>query len=175
LRCLIDKVVVHRPAPDMLQVRIVWRGGATTTAALPVTVGSLARLSSGPEMEKTILERARAGKTDEEIADLLTRAGHRSPRHATVLPSTARQLPIPAEPDRAVVNPVVDPVRSDPQGTGDLRHPQATGDAARVRLPALAPQPMAQALTIPYLFPDKPQTIAQFRQLRAGRLQKLRF
>ena len=26
LRCLIDKVVVHRSAPDTLQVRIVWRG-----------------------------------------------------------------------------------------------------------------------------------------------------
>src|SRR5262249_53969026 len=46
LRSLIDKVVVHRSAPDTLHVRIVWRGGDTTTTLLPVTVGSLARLSS---------------------------------------------------------------------------------------------------------------------------------
>ena len=26
-----------------------------------------------------------------------------------------------------------------------------------------------------YLFPDKPETIAQFKQLRAGKLQKLRY
>src|SRR5262249_36042925 len=31
LRCLIDKVVIHRCAPDTLQVRIVWKGGETTT------------------------------------------------------------------------------------------------------------------------------------------------
>src|SRR3954454_9233119 len=43
LRCLIDKVVVHRLTPDTLQVRMVWRGGETTAAVVPVTVGSLAR------------------------------------------------------------------------------------------------------------------------------------
>jgi hypothetical protein len=50
LRCLIDKVVVHRSAPDTLQVRIVWRGGDTTASALPVTVGALAHLSSAKKM-----------------------------------------------------------------------------------------------------------------------------
>ena len=32
LRCLIDKVVVHRPLPDHVHTRIVWRGGETTTS-----------------------------------------------------------------------------------------------------------------------------------------------
>ena len=40
VHCLVDKVVVHRSAPDTVQVRIVWKGGDTTTAALPVTVGA---------------------------------------------------------------------------------------------------------------------------------------
>ena len=30
LRSLIDKVVIHRLAPDQIQLRVVWRGGATT-------------------------------------------------------------------------------------------------------------------------------------------------
>src|SRR5262249_55259171 len=91
LRCLIDKVVVQRSAPDMLQVRIVWRGGASTTAAdLPVTVGSLARLSGAHKMEKENLKFAQPGKTDAEIAALLSAQGHRSPKHATVLPSTVQ-------------------------------------------------------------------------------------
>ncbi len=90
LRCLIDKVVAHRSAPDTLQVRIVWRGGETTTAALAVTVGSLARLSTAAEMEKEILKLAKRGKSDEEIAGRLTQLGHRSPRHVGVLPSTVR-------------------------------------------------------------------------------------
>src|SRR5262249_36107526 len=92
LRCLIDKVVVHRSAPDILQVRIVWRGGDTTSAALPGTVAALARLSSAKEMEKGLPRLPKAGKTDEEIAALLTQQGHRSPKHATVLPSTVRIL-----------------------------------------------------------------------------------
>ena len=41
LRCLIDKVVAHRSAPDTIQVRIVWRGGDTSAVALSVTVGAL--------------------------------------------------------------------------------------------------------------------------------------
>src|SRR5207249_721847 len=84
LRCLIDKVIAHRSAPDTLAVRIVWRGGETTTAAVPVTVGSLSRLSGAAEMEKKILQLAKKGKSDEEIAALLTEQGYRSPKHSTV-------------------------------------------------------------------------------------------
>ena len=62
LRCLVDKVVAHRSAPDTLQVRIVWRGGDTTTAALPVPVGALARLAGAGEMEKEILKLAKQGR-----------------------------------------------------------------------------------------------------------------
>lgn len=175
LRCLIDKVVVHRSAPDVLRVRIVWRGGATTAVALPVTVGSLARLSFGPEMEKEILELAKAGKTDEEIADLLTRAGHRSPRHATVLPSTVRLLRLRHRllrerrqshprciPGRLTVPQVARALGISPHWIYDRIH-NGTIQVSRDRKTHL------------YLFPDKPQTIAQFQQLRAGTLQKLRF
>ncbi len=90
LRCLIDKVVIRRIAPDSVQARIVWRGGDTTTAEIPVTVNSLARLSSAREMEETILSMAREGKTDQEIAEHLTRQGHRSPKGPIVLVSTVR-------------------------------------------------------------------------------------
>jgi DNA invertase Pin-like site-specific DNA recombinase len=175
LRCLIDKVVVHRSAPDVLQVRIVWRGGATTAAALPVTVGALARLSSAAEMEKEILELAKAGKTDEEIADLLTRAGHRSPRHATVLPSTVRILRLRhglmrerrqshprCIPGRLTVPQLARALGITPHWIYDRIH-NGTIRVSRDRQTNL------------YLFPDKPETITQFQQLRAGTLQKLRF
>ncbi len=82
----------HRSTPDTLQVRIIWRGGDTTATTLPVTVGSLARLSSSKEIVIEILRLVKAGKTDDEIAALLTQQGHRSPKHATVLPSTVRIL-----------------------------------------------------------------------------------
>ena len=80
LRCLIDKVVVHRTAPDSVHCRVVWKGGETTDADLAVTVGSWSRLSGSQEMEETILKLARQGKTDEEIARHLSTRGHHSPR-----------------------------------------------------------------------------------------------
>src|SRR6185437_11915488 len=35
LRCLIDKVVIHRIAADRVRCRVVWRDGETTTADVP--------------------------------------------------------------------------------------------------------------------------------------------
>ena len=67
LRCLIDKVVAHRTAADTVRVRIVWKGGDTTTADLPVTVGALARLSFGVEMEQRVLGLARAGSQTKRL------------------------------------------------------------------------------------------------------------
>jgi DNA invertase Pin-like site-specific DNA recombinase len=175
LRSLIDKVVVHRSAPDTLHVRIVWRGGDTTTTSLPVTVGSLSRLSSAEAMEKEILDLAHRGKTDDEIAALLTRRGYRSPRHAAVLPSTVRILRL----------------RHRLLRERSQSHPR--------RIPgSLTVSQVAQSLGIPahwiydrihngtinvaldskrrlYLFPDRPKTITLFKQLRAGELQELRF
>jgi DNA invertase Pin-like site-specific DNA recombinase len=91
LRCLIDKVVIQRLAPDCVQARIVWRGGDTTTLEVPVSTNSSARLSKATEMENIILELSRQGKSDEEIAQHLTALGHRSPRQPDlVLPNTVK-------------------------------------------------------------------------------------
>jgi Recombinase/Recombinase zinc beta ribbon domain len=72
LRCLIDKVVLRRSAPDEIACRVVWRGGDTTDTSITVTVGSLKRRVRGQEMEQAILTLAGQGKTDEEIARRLT-------------------------------------------------------------------------------------------------------
>ncbi len=175
LRCLIDKVVAHRSAPDTLQVRIVWRGGETTAATLRVTVGSLARLSSAVEMEKEILKLAKAGKSDEAIAALLTERGHRSPKHSAVLPSTVRIIRLrhrllrkrsQSHPRRIAgfltVPQVARKARVTPHWVYDRIH-NGTIEIAR------------DPETNLYLFPDQARTIALFKQLRAGKLQKLRF
>jgi hypothetical protein len=90
LRSLIDKVVIHRLAPDQVQTRVVWRGGATTSDVIRVTVGKFAWLSGAAEMEATIKRMAAEGHSDAAIAEHLTEAGHRSPRADTVLESTVR-------------------------------------------------------------------------------------
>jgi len=175
LRSLIDKVVVHRSAPDTLHVRIVWRGGDTTTTLLPVTVGSLARLSSAAVMEKEILELAHQGQADEEIAAALTRRGYRSPKHAAVLPSTVRILRLRHRLFRKRS-------QSHPrQIQGYLtvsRIAQSLGIKAHWiydRIHNGKIQVAIDSETGLYLFPDRPKTMTQFQRLRAGEFQKLRF
>jgi DNA invertase Pin-like site-specific DNA recombinase len=93
LRCLIDKVVMRRSARDRAEVRIVWRGGATTELTIMMPVNSLAALPRHTEMEQRVCELAAAGLYDDEIARLLTAEGHRSPWRGTeVLPSTVRGI-----------------------------------------------------------------------------------
>jgi len=90
LRSLIDKVIIHRLAPDQVHTRVVWRGGAVTSNVVRVTVGTFARLSGAAEMEATIKRMATEGHSDAEIARHLTTNGHRSPRADEVLESTVR-------------------------------------------------------------------------------------
>lgn len=93
LRCLIDKVVLRRSARDRAEVRIVWRGGATTELTVMMPVNVLTALPRHVEMEKRICELANTGLYDDEIARILTSEGHRSPWRGTeVLASTVRGI-----------------------------------------------------------------------------------
>lgn len=92
LRCLIDKIVVHRCQRDTLQLRIVWRGGETTSQEIPIPVNSFAELSGAQEMKQIILDHSQKGQSDEAIAAHLTALGHRSPQRMKVLPSTVKTI-----------------------------------------------------------------------------------
>ena len=90
LRCLIEKVVVHRETRDVLCVRVVWKGSDTTTIKINITVGSFRELSLGKEMEKKIIELSQKGENDKSIAEQLTAKGYRSPMKNYVLRSTVQ-------------------------------------------------------------------------------------
>jgi DNA invertase Pin-like site-specific DNA recombinase len=92
LRCLIDKVALHRVARSQAEVRIVWRGGETTTLLVPVQVKSIAALPRAAEMEQLIRDFFAEGYSDEAIAQRLTAQGHRSPSSQAVLPNTVRLI-----------------------------------------------------------------------------------
>jgi hypothetical protein len=175
LRCLIDKVVVHRIAPDTVQVRIVWKGEESTTLQVPVTVGAWTDLTDAPAMEQLIREQSATGVPDEEIARALTAQGYRSPRGPEVLPSTVRGIRIK-------------------HGLFQKRsqsHPRQVDGYLTV-------SQVARALDVPphwiydriyngtiqiakdphrgwFLFPDVPTTLDQFHQLKDGALTSLRF
>ncbi|MER9058364.1 hypothetical protein [Mesorhizobium sp. M0910] len=93
LRCLIEKVVLDRGEHDVALVRIIWRGGAVTELDVKMSVNSITKLTHGQEMRARLLDLARAGMPDYEIATLLTREGHRSPYCADkVLPITVQRI-----------------------------------------------------------------------------------
>jgi hypothetical protein len=72
---LIDNVVIHRPVPDRIHTRIVWRGGDTTSFDIPIAVGALQRLTCAPQLGDQVLAGHAAGKCDAEIAQRLTEQG----------------------------------------------------------------------------------------------------
>lgn len=174
LRCLIDKVVLHRPVHDRVRTRIVWRGGDTTTADVPVAVGSLAALASAPALEAEALALMHAGRRDDEIADVLTARGFRSPRRERVIASTVRNLRLR---HRLLV------ARSQSHPRRPAGHWTVTQLAARLTVPEHwlyariyngRIQVDRDAATRLYLFPDTPATLDQLQRLKAGELKTVR-
>jgi DNA invertase Pin-like site-specific DNA recombinase/predicted DNA-binding protein YlxM (UPF0122 family) len=173
LRCLIDKVVIRRTAPDSVEVRIVWRGGDTTTARIPVTVNALARLSSATEMEEMILSLVRLGKTDQEIAEHLTEQGHRSPKGPIVLTSTVQIIRLR---HRILVK------RSQSHPRHIAGHLTVSQVAERLQVSKYWVYDRIHNGTLRierdpnsklFLFPDAPMNIALLEQLKAGEIQKV--
>lgn len=176
LRCLIDKVVVHREVPDRVRTRIVWRGGDVTAMDIPVPVGSFADLSTAEEMETIILDLCHQGETDEAIAEHLSALGHRSPLVPDrVLPSTVRTVRLKHK---------IFQVRSQ-------SHPRRVPGYLTLSQVAVALdltphwiydrvyngriQISKDPQTGLYLFPDEPETLERFKKLKQGKLKKLRF
>ncbi len=175
LRCLIDKVVIHRAAPDTIHMRLVWRGGDASALDVPVAVGSLAALSRHEELEARILELARAGHGDEAIAAELTAAGHRSPMRERVLPSTVRII-------RLRHGILLKRSQSHPRRLpGRLTIPQLAAQLGvsahwiydRVHNGSIAVT--RDEHTGLYLFPDAPGTLDGLQKLRAGELDQIAF
>lgn len=93
LRCLVEKAVLERGEHDVSLIRIVWRGGAVTNLEVKMKVNAIARLTRGIEMRHRVLDLARDGIPDVEIATALTCEGHRSPNcQDKVLPITVQRI-----------------------------------------------------------------------------------
>jgi len=91
LRSIVDKVVAYRIGGRegaRVHVRVVWRGGATTSDEMFVSVGKFSRLERAHEMEQRVVKLSQQGRTIAEMARQLTEEGFRSPQSARVLPST---------------------------------------------------------------------------------------
>jgi hypothetical protein len=175
LRCLIEKIALHRLAPDCAQARIVWIGGEITTLQIPVQVKTFAALSRAEEMKQTILKLANEKISDQEIARQLSEGGHRSPMRQHVLPSTVKTI-------RLKHGIMIKRHQSHPRRIdGCLTVPQLAKELGvsvhfiydRIHNGTIGiAKDDATGL---YLFPNRPTTIKQFRKLIDGHLQNLRY
>jgi DNA invertase Pin-like site-specific DNA recombinase len=175
LRCLIDKVVMHREAPGQIQVRVVWKGGDVTSTSLMVPLGTFQELAGAEEMEQFIVEHSQAGWSDEAMAQELTHLGFRSPMKTTVLSSTVKTIRLRHRilqvrsqshprhiPGMLTVSQLSQSLQVSPHWVYDRIHNGTI---------ALTKDPVSHL----FLFPDHPSTLTQFRQLIAGSLQQIRF
>jgi DNA invertase Pin-like site-specific DNA recombinase len=175
LRCLIDKVVLHRSQPDQVHARIVWRGGEVSVLEIPIPVGCWTDLTGAKDMEQIILQRYSEGVRDEEIAHELTQLGYRSPMKMVVLPSTVRGIRLKhrlfqkrsqSHPRRIegalTISQIARTLDIDPHWIYDRIH---NGTIQVDKDPT----------TRLFLFPDEPETLEQFKGLRTGQFQHLRF
>jgi hypothetical protein len=176
LRCLIDKVVVHRSPRDSLQVRIVWAGGDTTSRQIPIPVGSFDELSGAEEMERIIVDLSRQGKSDQDIAVHLTSLGHRSPMNPhKVLPNTVKIVRLKHRifHKRSQSHPRrIDGYLTVPQiskALGFSKH------WVYDRIKNGRIQVAKDGNIGLYLFPDDPATLESFKALKEGKLYNLRF
>ena len=176
LRCLIDKVVLDRDRPERTQVRIVWRGGDTSSLSVPTPVPDLSVLPEADEMKELILELYNQGLSDEEIAEQLTTLGYRSPlRTNVVLTNTVRDIRLRhgrLRP-RGGMPPLAVP--------GYLTVPQLAHLLGvtpewfyyRIRIGKIQIRKDAEAGI--YLFPDNADTVTQLRRFQAGACDSVSF
>jgi len=175
LRCLIDKVVLHRVTPDTITTRIVWRGGAVSELEVPCTVGTLRDVTGFAQMEAEVLRLETQGQSDEDIAQRLTAKGFRSPQRPRVLVSTVRTIrlrhgrlhryrgPRPRRVPRSLTVPqIAAAVGVKPHWVYHL--------ISRGRI--VVSRDEASGL---YLFPDGSETLEAFRQLRDRHITALRY
>lgn len=176
LRCLLEKVVIHRAKRDCIQTRIVWCGGDTTTLQVAIPVGSFAELSQADEMEKIIVDLSSNGSSDEEIAEHLAALDYRSPTQTdTVLPSTVRNIRL----KNGILQERKGSAPRHVPGYLTLRqvaeHLGMTPNAIHYHIKKGRIQVGKDPQTGLYLFPDNPDTLELFKKFRVGELHGLRF
>lgn len=80
LRSLIERVILFHPAPEYLEVRIVWVSGAVPPLTVPQTLVHEADLSDYDLLGERTLQLAKEGYRDRTIASVLTEEGFRTAR-----------------------------------------------------------------------------------------------
>jgi hypothetical protein len=92
LRTLIQQVIVRRPAPDQVVVRIVWRSGAYTDQASLTPIHREQDVSRYDELVARVQVLWQQGYNDDQIAEQLTGEGYHTARSASVTPTSVLKI-----------------------------------------------------------------------------------
>jgi DNA invertase Pin-like site-specific DNA recombinase len=172
VRSLIDKVVLRREG-DRVYTRLVWRGGDVTIDDITVTVGRFSQLTRGQEMAAIIGRMSREGHSDNAIAEHLTSAGYHSPRSSVVLPDTVASVRRKQGILRHSSHPKVIPGYLRPSQLARLLKISNHWVYDRINNGTI--QITKDPIYGTYLFPDKPETLRQFSELRQGTVNQLHY
>ena len=92
LRSLIRRVILTRPVPDEVQIKIVWVSGAITPLQVQPRLLRSGSAHTYPRFVERVVALAAAGHVDADIALLLTREGFRSARSPGVPVTLVRRV-----------------------------------------------------------------------------------
>jgi hypothetical protein len=92
LRSLISQVVVKRPAPDRVEVKIIWVSGHFSEGVVIPPVLHQRHVTGYDTMVERIRQLWSQGYTDDQIAETLSAQGFRSARRDHVLPKTVLRI-----------------------------------------------------------------------------------
>ena len=92
LRSLIQQVIIRRPVPDQLEVRVVWISGCFTDHSSLTPIHRDRDVSGFDQMVERIQELWQLGYNDEQMAERLTAEGFHSARSAHVTPKSVMKI-----------------------------------------------------------------------------------
>jgi hypothetical protein len=170
LRSLIRRVVLSRPAPDTVEVRVVWVSGAASLHVVAPPLHRSRDLGSYDRLVARTLELGAEGYQDGAIAECLTAEGFRSARS----PSVPKQLVEKIRRDHAQVS-LTEQFRRrekiDGRWTvgGLARELNVTGNWLRKRIAEGMVPAVRHPLTGRYLIDDDPAALTRLRTLAAAR------
>ena len=175
LRTLVEKVIIHRAKRDTVVLRIVWVGGDTTESNISIKVRSFEDLSSSETIQKIILEQVKLGFSDENIANLLTQKGFRSPRTDAFLPSTVQACRLKNKllREKKYSFPIkIKGKLTIPQISGIINvNPNWIYNHIKCKRIVIKKDLKTRA----YLFPDSKKTISDFKKFKSGSVKKLNY
>jgi len=92
LRSLIQHIIIKRPVPDQVQIRIVWVSGCYTDHTSLTPIHSERNVSRYPECVARVEALCALGYNDRQMAEQLAQEGFHSARSNTMTPRTVQKI-----------------------------------------------------------------------------------